>query len=70
MNVSRNEIRLLDGPCNFCNKGELTKSGDRLKYPYKEVTNFSKEGSGLSANICDDCMEELVIKHKKLKDEK
>jgi len=45
--------------CNFCDKGELNETGYGLKYPYQYVYLFKREGSGLQASICDECLKEL-----------
>lgn len=53
--------------CNFCQKGELNKFGNSLIYPYKNVITFKREnGNGLCACICEDCLDELYKKGKKL----
>jgi hypothetical protein len=48
--------------CNFCDKGKLKESGIGLLYPYKTVFTLKREGSGLKASICKDCMDELIMK--------
>ena len=45
--------------CNFCDKGVLNRSGTGLSYPYVHVTTFQRNGSGLIASICNDCLKEL-----------
>lgn len=52
--------------CNFCDKGELNFYKNRLIYPYKKVVMFNKEKSGLTAVICEECLEELYANSKKL----
>ena len=48
--------------CNFCDKGELKKSGIGLIYPYEYVFEFQREGNGLRPSICKDCLDELYNK--------
>lgn len=50
-----------EGSCNFCSRGKL---GPTLKmaliFPYETVYRVSAENtSGLTAIICEDCMQEL-----------
>lgn len=51
--------------CNFCNKVQLKESSLGLKYPYENVVTFKREGNGLCASICEDCLNELTDKGKK-----
>jgi len=50
--------------CNFCSKGQLNINRNGLLYPYENVYQFKREGSGLCASICKDCIEELFLKVK------
>lgn len=48
------------GGCNFCDRGVLSKTGLRLIYPYETVYELRNDKkSGLSARICDDCLQSL-----------
>lgn len=59
MKITRKDLQ--DGGCNFCKRGELIKDPRRtmIKYPYSEVTEISADKSGLSAHICDQCLDKL-----------
>lgn len=51
--------------CNFCQRGEMNFFRTGLIYPYKNVLVFKGSiGSGLSASICEECLEELYEKGK------
>lgn len=53
--------------CNFCDRGELSKSKMGLVYPYEEVVTVCREsGRGMKMAICQECLSELVDKTKKL----
>lgn len=45
------------GSCNFCQKGELTKTKIGLKYPYKKV--YVIVGNSLEIRICKKCLTAL-----------
>lgn len=45
--------------CNFCDRGTINLEGMGLIYPYDVVYSFKREGSGLLAFICPNCLEEL-----------
>ena len=45
--------------CNFCDKGELSKSQRGLVYPYAHVVMFRRESNGIQVCICYDCLNEL-----------
>ena len=62
MEVQRINVRQEAGSCNFCSRGVLNQSRTGLLYPYEEATIFKKDGSGLCAIICDDCLNELIKK--------
>lgn len=51
---------LTDGSCNFCKRG-VYEDGSKLGlvYPYKEVTQISTNGSGVSIRLCDECLREV-----------
>lgn len=51
------------GSCNFCDQGKLTPSGNNLSYPYKKVTIIQSDRGGIRANICNSCLEELIISY-------
>lgn len=50
-----------EGSCNFCNRGQLSESGDSLVFPYTQVVKVTRrEGSGIAVVICDNCLDELI----------
>jgi hypothetical protein len=51
------------GSCNFCSQGKLTPSGNNLWYPYEKVTIIQSNKGGIKANICNSCLEELIISY-------
>ena len=55
---------LRNGSCNFCKRGKLRKNNIGLDYPYDRVftINQSEGGGGLTANICQECMD--ILKNK------
>jgi len=53
--------------CNFCKRGEY--NGVTLIYPYETVVHVSTEGGGIAVRFCDNCMDELIGKVEKLKNE-
>ncbi len=57
MNIEKRDLR--DGSCNFCRRGELSLDGNGLTYPYKEVTQVSSDGCGISVRFCDECLKKL-----------
>ena len=53
------------GSCNFCKRGILTNSGTNMVYPYSTVHQISNnKGGGIKANLCDDCLNVLIMKAK------
>ena len=62
MKVEKENIKYTGSSCNFCNKGEMCKDSIRLIYPYETLYTFQREGSGLKAAICEDCLKELFLK--------
>jgi len=63
MDVKISYLKTDNGSCNFCNRGELNKSGHGLVYPYEFVYDFGRSsGNGLRASICEDCLIELTTK--------
>ncbi len=48
---------LMDGSCNFCQRGELKREGARRRYPYTMVTEAV--GSGIAVRFCDECLHRL-----------
>jgi hypothetical protein len=48
--------------CNFCDRGSVNTSGYGLVYPYEKVYSFKRDGTGLLAFICPDCLKELQSK--------
>lgn len=49
---------LSDGSCNFCRPKYI---GNTLEYNYKCVYGIKNDsGSGLYANICPNCLKELM----------
>lgn len=68
MKIIRENVKKDITSCNFCSKGELNFFHNSLIYPYEEVNVFKRSnGNGLSAAICDECLEELYQESKKLK---
>lgn len=59
MLVRKENIKQESVSCNFCDKGELNQSKNGLVYPYSEVVSFSREGNGVRASICEECLIEL-----------
>lgn len=60
MEVKKENVRQDSASCNFCQKGELNKNHNGLIYPYENVITFKRgKGGGLSASICEDCLDEL-----------
>jgi hypothetical protein len=53
----RIELASKYGGCNFCCKGELSKDGMRLKYPYKKV--YVIYGNQLEIRVCPECLTQL-----------
>lgn len=70
MIVRKVDIKKQSTSCNFCQRGELSTTGNSLVYPYEKVYEFSREGSGLCAAICDKCLKELIEKTKTVIEEK
>lgn len=64
MLVQRENVRKQSTSCNFCNKGELNEYHNGLRYPYEDVVTFKREGNGLCAAICEECLNELIAKAK------
>ena len=62
MDVRKQDLKKSSASCNFCKKGELTKNGMGIVYPYETVYTFRGETSGLVASICEECLEELYTK--------
>jgi hypothetical protein len=62
MKVEIENMKDFHTSCNFCNKGELSRRGIQLLYPYEFVYTFQREGNGLKATICEECLKELFIK--------
>jgi hypothetical protein len=62
MEVKKENIRKDTTSCNFCNRGELNKYHNGLIYPYEEVITFKREGNGIVASICKQCLDELIKK--------
>lgn len=62
MLVTKKNVRMDAAPCNFCDRGVLNKYGIGFNYPYEHTFEFKREGSGMLARICDDCLKELNIK--------
>ncbi|WP_210499526.1 hypothetical protein [Vibrio crassostreae] len=42
------------GSCSFCDRGEITRSGNNLIYPYTHVTKI--DGVGIRVQACDTCL--------------
>ena len=63
------KVPIKDAKCNFCNRGTLKDNVVGLHYPYDYVYSFSREGNGLLANICEDCLTELKNQTNKLKND-
>jgi len=60
MIVKKESVRNDTVSCNFCQKGELNRSGNNLIYPYDTVYTFKRDtGNGLCATICKECLKEL-----------
>lgn len=64
MLVQRENVRRQSTSCNFCNKGKLNEYHNGLRYPYEDVVTFKREGNGLCAAICEECLNELIAKAK------
>lgn len=45
------------GSCLFCKRGELSKSKQWLKYPYKKI--FVICGNSLEIRLCKQCLDEV-----------
>lgn len=62
MLVEKKNVRKDNTSCNFCNRGKLNEGGYGLIYPYEYVYTFKREGNGIQADICPDCLKELHVK--------
>ena len=62
MEVSKHSVVNDNCSCNFCDRGRINLEGMGLVYPYDTVYSFKREGSGLLAFICNDCLSELRVK--------
>ena len=59
MNINR--ISSSTESCNFCKCGTLNEAKTGLDLPYDTVLKIESEGPGLSARICDKCVEHLEM---------
>ena len=64
MVVQKENVSKQSTSCNFCNKGKLNEQHSGLRYPYENVVTFKREGGGLCAAICEECLKELIVKAK------
>lgn len=62
MIVQKLDVRKDTTSCNFCSKGQLNIHRNGLIYPYEAVYQFKREGSGLCAVMCEECLNELFLK--------
>jgi hypothetical protein len=60
--IGHNTVRNA-GSCNFCDQGVLHPSGNNLIYPYEKVTTIESPKGGIRANICNYCLEDLIISY-------
>jgi len=44
----------LNGSCNFCDKGFVSKTGKWLQFPYSYIYSVTGEESGSNVRFCED----------------
>jgi hypothetical protein len=57
MNFKKINNIIDEGSCNFCNKGKITKDGNKLIFPYDKVILL--EGKKISVVFCEECLDEF-----------
>ena len=61
MRITKLNVRKDSTCCSFCDKGELSSSGMGLSFPYETVYRIERNGNGIQAQICEECLKELNI---------
>ncbi len=60
MEIKKLQIHQHNTSCNFCNRGVLGGNETSLIYPYEYVYRIQRETSGLLANLCEQCVRDLI----------